>query len=176
MANKYDEASFWAGVALGQQLKGWSAFGIIDGFDPDGGLIVRPIQQGIPVITFARDTAFTILSMTDTVNEVDTTQNPAPIEINEEISAIVFQRDTEFAVMPLTEDIHASVVVKYFIMNRTTNTPSYNEAYVKSNTSGFRLVTSYTEYSVSEEIDSGNMQALRVDTSRFESMTTQGVT
>ena len=176
MSNAYDEEIFWAGVALGQQLKGWSAFGIIDGFDPDGGLIVRPIQQGVPQIKFARDLPFTVVAITDTVNEEETTQVPEPIEITESFSAIVFQRDREFAVVPLSGEVETSEVVMYYLISYTNDPLTYSETYVKTNYLSFSLVTSYTEYSRAEAIDSGSLQALRVDTDRFESITTQGVT
>ena len=171
--SKYDEESFWAGVAVGQQLKGWSAFGIIDGFDPDGGLIVRPIQQGVPFVKFARDTAFTMFNMIDTVEDV--IEAPEPIELQETINAIIFRRDVDFGILPLSDNFDANYLVKYFIVDRNTNQPSYNTTLVQSTYNGFKLITSYTEYSVAEEIDSGVMQALQVNTDRFESITTQEV-
>jgi hypothetical protein len=171
--SKYDEASFWAGVALGQQLKGWSAFGIIDGFDPDGGLIVRPIQQGIPIIKFERDIPFSVFNMTDSVSDI--TEAPEPIGLQDDVRVIVFQRDTEFAVVQLSDELDAEYIVKYFIIDRNTNQPSYDENFVQSVYNGFKPITSYTEYSVEEEIDSGVMLALRVNTDRFDSITKQEV-
>ena len=172
--SKYDEESFWAGVALGQQLKGWSAFGIIDGFDPDGGLIVRPIQQGIPMIKFARDTAFTVCNMTDTVDYV--TDSLESLEPQDNISAIVFQRDMEFAIVPLSDSIETDEAVMYYIVSKAVNQPSYDKNFVKEVYNGFTMITSSTEYSTEEAIDSGHLQALRVDTDRFESITNQEVT
>lgn len=175
--SNYDEESFWAGVALGQQLKGWAAFGIMDGFDPDGGLVVRPIQQGIQKIIFDKDQPFTVLNVTDTIatDGEDTMQVPTPGGINENVNAIVFQRDREFGIMPLSEDIDLGALVYFFEVNQYSDRLIYNSNLVSAGASGLYLKSSYYIYSEEEEIDSGNMEVLRVNNSHFETIESQRV-
>ena len=63
----YDELSFWAGVATGCRLKGYTGYGTMPGWDPDGDLIVRPITQGVPSIYFGADHPFAVHAFADTV-------------------------------------------------------------------------------------------------------------
>lgn len=65
---EYNEESFWAGVVLGQQLRGWAVYGRPEGFDPDGDLILRPITQGIKSVSWKKQ-SFSVASFTDSVNE-----------------------------------------------------------------------------------------------------------
>lgn len=175
--SNYDEESFWAGVALGQQLKGWAAFGIMDGFDPDGGLVVRPIQQGIQKIIFDKDQPFTVLNVTDTIatDGEDTMQVPTPAGINENVNAIIFQRDREFGIMHLSEEIDLGAVVYFFQVDRNSTRLNYNSSLVSTSSSGLYLKNYYYVYSEEEEIDSGNMEVLRVNNSHFETIESQRV-
>ena len=65
---EYNEESFWAGVVLGQQLRGWATYGRAEGFDPDGDLILRPITQGIRPVQWKKE-SFSVSAFTDIVNE-----------------------------------------------------------------------------------------------------------
>lgn len=175
--SNYDEESFWAGVALGQQLKGWAAFGIMDGFDPDGGLVVRPVQQGISKIVFDKDQPFTVLSITDAIvaDGEDAVQIPTPEGINEIVNAIVFQRDEEFGIMPLSEEIDIGSLVTFFQVDNYSNRLNYDSSAVSSSYNGLYLKSSYYTYSEEEEIDSGNLEVLRVNNSHFETIESQRV-
>ena len=97
----YDEHSFWAGVAIGRRLKGYSAYGTMKGWDPEGDLIVRPVIQGVPAIKFGGDRAFTITAMVDTVNEDAAFPEMEELELTQEIGVIAFARDAAFTILGL---------------------------------------------------------------------------
>ena len=170
----YHEESFWAGVALGKQLKGWGTYGRPEGFDPDGDLILRPITQGVGRINFGPDIPFAIRAIVDSV-ESSFPEQELP-GLTQEVGRISFGSAGEFAIRAINERLVVDEVLQSWSIDETINPLDYDESIVYINSSGaFTMRTAYTEYSTASDIDSGKLQVLKVDTDRFESIEEQEV-
>lgn len=172
---KYDKNSFLAGLIAGRQMKGWSAYGTMGGWDPDGDLIVRPITQGVPVIRFASDAAFSGVALTDTVNEAAAFPEMETEEITQIINVIAIADDT-FSVLVLNERLEESEIIHAYTIDKDINPLEYDEEIVFIDSDGaFTMQTEYEEYSAVAEVSSGELQLLSVNTDRFETIESQEV-
>lgn len=78
-------------------------------------------------------------------------------------------------IISINERVTVDEVVKTFTVDKTF-LPVYNEEFVKLTYAGvFTRITSYTVESEATEISSGSLEHLFVDTSRYESVTSLGV-
>ena len=171
---EYHEESFWAGVVLGKQLKGWGTYGRPEGFDPDGDLILRPITQGIGRIHFGTASFHGIRPFQAVLEPVFPVQE-LPV-IVEEFGRITFGSST-FDIRAIAERLVMDEVIKAFTISEEINPLEYDDAIVIINSSGaFTLETEFEEYSEAVNIDHGKLQLLDVDTDRFESIEEQEVT
>lgn len=174
----YDEESLLMGIFLGKQMRGWSAYGRPEGFDPDGDLILRPITQGVPAVKFGADRAFTILAMIDTVNE-DTTFPEQEIEaITQAIPAISFIRDAAFSILALNERLVVDEVITAYSVDENINPLEYDDTIVFINSSGAFTMDEMTRTFTSTEqtVDIGTMQEVTVTVDEFAEVATQEVT
>lgn len=175
---EYNEESFWAGVILGKQLKGWSTYGRPEGFDPDGDLVVRPITQGIYAVKFGADRPFTIAALIDTVNEDTTFPEQEIEEITQTISAITFARDSAFTILALNERLVIDEVITAYSVDENINPLEYDDTIVFINSSGAFTMDEMTRTftSTDQPIDIGTMQEVTVQVDEFAEITTQEVT
>ena len=72
--------------------------------------------------------------------------------------------------MHLSEEIDLGAVVYFFQVDRNSTRLNYNSSLVSTSSSGLYLKNYYYVYSEEEEIDSGNMEVLRVNNSHFETI------
>lgn len=174
----YDEHSFWAGVAIGRRLKGYSAYGTMTGWDPEGDLIVRPVIQGVPAVKFGADRAFTITAMVDTVNEDATFPEQETPAITEAIPAVVFARDVAFSILALNERLVIDEVITAYSVDENINPLEYDDTIVFINSSGAFTMDEMTRTFTSTEqtVDIGTMQEVTVKVDEFAEVATQEVT
>lgn len=175
---KYDQNSFIAGLIAGRQMKGWSAYGVMSGWDPDGDLIVRPITQGVPSIKFGADAVFTISPMVDTVGEDTVFPAQELPEITQEIGAVVFAAEAAFVIAALNERLVLDQVIKSYSIDKDINPLEYDDTIVFINSDGAFTMDKMTRSfaSAAAEIDIGTMQELTVTTGDFAAVDTQEVT
>ena len=172
---EYNEESFWAGVVLGQQLRGWAVYGRPEGFDPDGDLILRPITQGVKTIKW-KDRPFVVAPFIGTVDE----DNPWPVMDNEilvqEIGRVVFPAN-RFAVANLAERVVFDSVLYAFSINEEINPLSYDDTIVYINSSGAYTMDSVTRTftSTAQSVDVGTMQEVTVVLDEFQTVESQEV-
>lgn len=174
----YDEHSFWAGVAIGRRLKGYSAYGTMTGWDPEGDLIVRPVIQGVPAVKFGADRAFTITAMVDTVNEDATFPEQELPEISQEIGVIAFGRSAAFTILALNERLVIDEVITAYSIDKDINPLEYDDTIVFINSSGAFTMDTMTRTFTSQavDIDIGTLQEVTVTTGEFAEVSTQEVT
>lgn len=174
MSNNYDEKSFWAGVVLGRQMRGWSAYGRPEGFDPDGDLIVRPIIQGVPMLSLGKGEVFTVRELTDTVGE--TWPEMELQDVVQELGVVVFGED-RFALREMAERLVIDQVIQAFTVSKEINPLEYDDAIVFINGSGAFTMDSMTRTFTSAEqaVDIGTMQEVTVATDEFAEVTEQEV-
>lgn len=174
---EYNEESFWAGVLLGQQLRGWGTYGRPEGFDPDGDLILRPITQGVPAVRFGVDRPFAIVAMIDTVNEDTTFPVQDDFDLTEAIPTVIFTRDTAFSIMALNERLVVDEVITAYSVDENINPLEYDDTIVFINSSGAFTMDEMTRTftSAAGEIDLGTLQEVTVSTDEFAEVTEQEV-
>lgn len=169
----YDKDSFLAGLALGKQMKGWSAYGVVTGWNPDGDLIIRPIVQRLGEIQFSDDYDFIINEIDDGSNEIFPEIEKYTIE--QDMSRVLFEL-YDFKVNDLSERYETSEIIQAITLSASSNKLDYNNEYVLYYYSGYLyLKSSWSQASVEKEIDSGNLRALEVDTSIFSEITSQEI-
>ena len=172
----YNEESFWAGVVLGQQLRGWAVYGRPEGFDPDGDLILRPITQGIKTVKW-QNKPFSVAPFMAMVDEID----PWPIMDDEtlvqELGRVMFPAN-RFAVAQLAERVVFDGGVVYaFSINKDINPLTYDDTIVYINGSGAYTMDSVTRTftSSAQTVDVGTMQEVTVVLDEFKSVESQEV-
>lgn len=171
----YNEESFWAGVVLGQQLRGWAVYGRPEGFDPDGDLILRPITQGIKTVKW-QNKPFTVAPFMAMVDEID----PWPIMDDEtlvqELGRVMFPAN-RFAVANLAERVVFDEVLYAYSINEEINPLSYDDTIVYINSSGAYTMDSVTRTftSTAQTVDVGTMQEVTVVLDEFQTVESQEV-
>ncbi|MBQ3256448.1 MAG: hypothetical protein IJA67_03435 [Oscillospiraceae bacterium] len=171
----YNEESFWAGVVLGQQLRGWAVYGRPEGFDPDGDLILRPITQGIKAVKW-QNKPFTVAPFIGTVDETA----PCPImdgeTITQDMGVVVFPKN-RFAVCDLAERVVFDAVNQNYTINEEINPLTYDDTIVYINSSGAYTMDSVTRSftSTAKTVDVGTMQEVTVVLDEFQSVESQEV-
>ena len=170
----YDEHSFWAGVAIGRRLKGYSAYGTMTGWDPEGDLIVRPITQGIGRISFGIE-SFSVRAITDEV-ECSFPDQELP-DIVQEIGRIAFGVES-FTVRALNERLVIDEVITAYSIDKDINPLEYDDTIVFINSSGAFTMDTMTRTFTSQavDIDIGTLQEATVTTDEFAEVDTQEVT
>lgn len=171
----YDEHSFWAGVAIGRRLKGYTAYGTMMGWDPDGDLILRPITQGVLTLHFQEPEAVSILPFTDAV------QNAFPIKADESLLEMFDQitfTDPTFTVLPINERLLEDLIIHAFSVSEEINPLEYDDTIVFINSSGAFTMDEMTRTFTSTEqtVDIGTMQEVTVKVDEFAEVATQEVT
>ncbi|MBR4078564.1 MAG: hypothetical protein IKK17_08140 [Oscillospiraceae bacterium] len=171
----YNEESFWAGVVLGQQLRGWAVYGRPEGFDPDGDLILRPITQGIKTVKW-QTKPFTVAPFMAMVDEID----PWPIMDDEtlvqELGRVMFPAN-RFAVAQLAERVVFDAVIQNYTINEEINPLTYDDTIVYINSSGAYTMDSVTRTftSTAQNVDVGTMQEVTVVLDEFQTVESQEV-
>ena len=178
MKVEYDELSFWAGVSVGANLHGKSAFGVMPGWNPDGDLILRPITQGVPAVRFGVDRPFAIVAMIDTVNEDTTFPVQDDFDLTEAIPTVIFTRDTAFSIMALNERLVVDEVITAYSVDENINPLEYEDTIVFINSSGAFTMDEMTRTftSAAQPVDIGTMQEVTVKVDEFAEVATQEVT
>lgn len=172
---EYHEESFWAGVVLGKQLKGWGTYGRPEGFDPDGDLILRPITQGIGRIHFGTAAFHGVRPFVDIVEPVfPVHETPVIVEV---FGRVRFE-SASFGVQAIAERLVLDEVVKAFTISEEINPLDYDEDIVYINNNGAFTIDQMTRTftSVPGVIDVGTMQEVTVSTEGFVEVTGQEVT
>lgn len=172
---EYNEESFWAGVVLGQQLRGWAVYGRPEGYDPDGDLILRPITQGVKTVKWQSE-SFTVLPFIGTVDEDDPWPTMDDETLVQEIGLVYFPASS-FAVSALAESLVIGEVLYAFSINAEINPLTYDETIVYINSSGAYTMDSVTRSFTSTEqtVDVGTMQELTVVLDDFLEVESQEV-
>lgn len=171
----YDEHSFWAGVAIGRRLKGYSAYGTMTGWDPEGDLIVRPITQGVLTLHFQESETISILPFTDAV------QNTFPVKADDSLlemfDKITFTAPL-FTVLPINERLVEDLIIHAFSISEEINPLEYDDTIVFINSSGAFTMDTMNRTFTSEavDIDIGTLQEVTVTTDEFAEVDTQEVT
>lgn len=174
----YDKDSFLAGLALGKQMKGWSAYGVVAGWNPDGDLILRPITQGFPSIRFNTGRYFEINSMIDFINEEETFPLQELLGLSEDLSSIAFSKDQNFSIMNLNERLVVDEVITAYTVDENINPLEYDDTIVFINSNGAFTMNEITRTftSTAQTVDIGTMQEVAVKVNEFAEVTTQEVT
>lgn len=178
MKVEYNELSFWAGVSVGVNLHGKSAFGVMPGWNPDGDLILRPITQGVPAVKFGADRPFTIVTMIDTVDEDTIFPAQETPTFTEAIPAVVFARDAAFSILALNERLVIDEVITAYSVDENINPLEYDDTIVFINSSGAFTMDEMTRTftSTAQTVDIGTMQEVTVKVDEFAEVATQEVT
>ena len=172
---EYNEESFWAGVLLGQQLRGWGTYGRPEGFDPDGDLILRPITQGISRIDFGADIPFVIRTIIDSVESAFPEQElPGSMQ---EVGRISFGDTGTFSIRAINERLVIDEVIQAFTVSEEINPLEYDDTIVFINSSGAFTMDSMSRTFTSTEqaVDVGALQEVTVSTDEFAEVTEQEV-
>jgi len=171
---EYNEESFWAGVLVGKQMRGWATYGRPEGFDPDGDLILRPITQGVRQISFATAKHNGILPCTDAV-EASFPEHEVPTIVTE--FGRIAIGTTTFGIQPIVERLVLDEVIKAFTISAEINPLEYDDTIVFINDSGAFTMDSMTRTFTSTEqaVDVGTLQEVTVSTDEFAEVTEQEV-
>lgn len=172
---EYNEESFWAGFIAGQQSRGWGTYGRPEGFDPDGDLILRPITQGVPRISFGPDIPFVIRAIVDSVESAFPEQELPGIVQN--VGRISFSDAGSFSIRAISERLVIDEVIQAFTVSEEINPLEYDDTIVFINSSGAFTMESMTRTFASTEqaVDVGTLQEVTVSTDEFAEVTEQEV-
>lgn len=173
---EYNEESFWAGVLLGKQMRGWGTYGRPEGFNPDGDLILRPITQGVSRIIFGGSGDFTLRSIVDSVESAFPDQELP--ELTQEIGWISFRDAGAFTIRAINERLVVDQVIQSFTIDKDINPLEYNQEIVFIDNSGAFTMDEITRTftSVEQSVDIGTMQEVMVTTDEFATVSNQEVT
>jgi len=177
MKVEYNELSFWAGVSVGANLHGKSAFGVMPGWNPDGDLILRPITQGIGRVYFNQKNPVTVGAFIGTVDE-DTVFPIHEVEgILQNFARIAIGK-TSVTIAPINERLVLDETIKAFSVDENINPLEYDDTIVFINSSGAFTMDEMTRTftSTKQTVDIGTMQEVTVTVNEFAEVATQEVT